>query len=187
MWTVSAVNSGCTSRGDEISLQQRRSADGLSWGDPQPVVLRVPGRVPWHWDVQWIASKSEYWAMVAAYPDGSTCAHTAIYFARSQDGTTWTVSPLPLLAAGEFAPIKDLVYRSTFHYHEGSDAVSVWFSGAKLEGTTLHYAVALARYPMSEMLRRVSGASSLRMQRETLEHASPALDAARAAFEARFP
>jgi len=186
MWTVNAAAQGCYSLPTELVLQQRRSADGIAWSAPEPVELRVPRRVPWHWDVQYVAAKSEYWALIAAYPQGTTCSQSAVYFARSTDGTTWTVSPTPLLGPGEFEPIRDLVYRSSFHYHEGSDAVSVWFSGARLEGKSFRYSVASARYPFSELLRRVSGATST-LERSATSAASSELKTAREAFEHQFP
>jgi hypothetical protein len=137
--------------------------------------------------VQYIASKREYWALVAAYPEGTTCSRTAVYFARSADGTTWTASPTPLLAPGQFEPLWDVVYRSSFHYHDGSDAVSVWFSGARLEGNAFRYAVASARYPYAELLRRVGGTSAAILDRDGSSAASPELQVARSQFEGAFP
>ena len=187
MWTVNAQAQGCFSLGSELTLQQRRSTDGITWGAPAPVVLRIPGRVPWHWDVQYVAAKQEYWALVAAYPDGTTCSRTAVYFARSADGTMWSVSPTPLLAPGEFDPMRDVVYRSSFHYHDGSDAVSVWFSGARLEGNAFRYAVASARYPYADLLRRVGGAAPIIPDRDGASAASAELQTARSQFESAFP
>jgi hypothetical protein len=187
MWTVNAASQGCFSLRSEIALTHRRSADGITWSDPEFVQLRVPGRVPWHWDVQYVPAKQEYWALVAAYPEGTTCSHTAVFFARSADGMSWTVSPTPLLGPGEFEPIRDLVYRSTFHYHDGSDAVSVWFSGAKLDGKIFHYAVAAARYSYPDLARRVSGATPMILEREGSGVVSAELQGARQAFERDFP
>jgi hypothetical protein len=187
MWTVNASAAGCRSSLGLLSLQQRRSSDGTSWGAPEPVNLTIAGRVPWHWDVQYVRAKDEYWAMVAAYPDGSNCSQTSLYFARSADGTSWKVSPTPLLRAGDFYPIRELVYRSTFRYHEGSDAVSVWFSGARLEEGVFRYSVALARYPMDELLRRVNNAPLGTLEIGSGQHSSKELRAARAAFVAAFP
>jgi hypothetical protein len=187
MWTVDATVSGCRSSMNVLALAQRRSSDGMSWGTSEAVNLRIPGRVPWHWDVQYVRSKAEYWAMIAAYPEGTTCAQTSLFFARSPDGTNWTVSPSPLLRAGDFYPIRDLVYRSTFRYHEGSDAVSVWFSGARLEEGRFKYGVALARYPMDELLRRVGTSAAGALEMAEREHTSRALRKARAAFVADFP
>ena len=187
MWTVNATAQGCYSLSSELSLQQRHSTDGITWGEPESIALEIPGRVPWHWDVQYVAAKSEYWALVAAYPNGTTCSQTNVYFARSADGTTWKVSPTPLLAAGEFEPLRDLIYRSSFHYHDGSDAVSVWFSGARHQGNEFVYAVASARYPYAELMRRVGGGTAPLLERESAMHVSPELRQARERFEADFP
>ena len=187
MWTVNAAAQGCFSLPSELLLEQRRSVDGVAWSAPERVDLRVPGRVAWHWDVQYVAAKSEYWALVAAYPQGTSCSQTAVYFARSADGTTWNVSPTPLLGANEFDPIRDVVYRSSFHYHDGSDAVSVWFSGARLEGKVFRYAMVSARYPYPELLRRVGGLAPLALDREGTRAVSAELSAAREAFERDFP
>jgi hypothetical protein len=187
MWTVNASAQGCYSLLTELVLQQRRSQDGLAWSAPEPVLLRVPGRIPWHWDVQYVAAKSEYWALIAAYPAGTTCSQSSVYFARSTDGTNWNVSTTPLLGPGEFEPIRDLVYRSSFHYHDGSDAVSVWFSGARLEGRSFHYSVASARYPFPQLLRRVNGANSSILERSGSNAVSTELRTAREAFERDFP
>lgn len=187
MWTVNAEEQGCYSLTSEMTLQQRRSTDGLTWGDPEPVRLQVPGRVPWHWDVQYVSAKAEYWALVAAYPEGTACSQTAIYFARSADGTNWNVAATPLLAPGEFEPLRDVVYRSSFHYHEGSNAVSVWFSGAHLDGKVFTYAVATARYPYDDLLRRVGNAGPITLDREGTSAPSAELREARAQFEREFP
>ena len=187
MWSVNAVAQGCYSLGEEASLTQRRSVDGLTWGDPEPVNLSVPRRVPWHLDVQYVPAKREYWALVAAYPEGTTCSQTAIYFARSLDGTDWTVAPNALLGPYEFGPMNDLVYRSTFHYHEASDAVTVFFSGARLGDGGFHFAMASARYPYADLIRRVSGSSSAMIERERAGLLSAELLSARSAFEHAFP
>ncbi|MBW8771304.1 MAG: exo-alpha-sialidase [Gemmatimonadetes bacterium] len=187
MWSVNAVAQGCYSLGAEISLEQRRSSDGMTWSEPEPVTLNIPRRVPWHLDVQYIPAKQEYWALVAAYPEGTTCSQTSIYFARSADGTNWTASPNPLLGPYEFAPLNDLVYRSTFHYHEASDAVTVWFSGARLGDGGFHFATASARYPYADLVRRVTGASPAMIERERAGLLSVQLMAARTEFEHAFP
>jgi hypothetical protein len=187
MWSVSATKSGCNAFASEVEVNQRRSTDGLAWGPPEPVNLVVPGRVPWHFDVQYVPAKKEYWALIAAYPDMSTCSKTAIFFARSIDGITWSVAPTPLLGPYEFAPMNDLVYRSTFHYHEASDAVTVWYSGARVGDGGFHMAMASARYPYADLIRRVSGSSPTLMQSDRMEEVSPELRAARTAFERDFP
>ena len=155
MWSVDATGAGCQGRRADVSLRLRRSPDGLKWDAPTPVQLDVPRYVAWHLDVQYVAAKHEYWTLVAAYPDGTNCSYTAVFFGRSADGVTWRMSPAPLLAAGDLASIRDIVYRSTFHYHATSDEVSVWFSGARNETGHYVYGEAFARYALADLLRRV--------------------------------
>jgi hypothetical protein len=187
MWTVNAHENGCRAAASEITLELRRSPDGLKWSAPAPVKLAVPGRVPWHWDVQYVATRHEYWALVVAYRNGGSCSESSLYFARSPDGTNWTVSPTPLLGPGVLPGLNDLVYRSTFRYFSKSDVVDVWFSGARLDQAGYHYALATARYPASELLARVERITPPTADRATTEARSPGLRAAREAFANNFP
>ena len=187
MWTVGARYGGCHARSAKMQLSERRSRDGLNWNAPSPVTLVIPGQVPWHWDIQWVSAKHEYWALVAAYPDGTDCSRSNVYFARSDDGTTWVASPRPLLSAGTVEALNDLVYRSTFRYFPNGDLVTVWFSGARREGTDFHYSVATARYPYEELLRRVSEPLTSALPRQAVPRREWADSVARAAFVEMFP
>jgi hypothetical protein len=160
MWTVGARNGGCRARSANIVLSVRHSRDGIAWENPKQVTLSIPGRVPWHWDVQYVPAKAEYWALVAAYPDGRSCSETAVFFARSADGLTWTVFPTPLLAPGALESMRDVVYRSTFRYQPRHDQVLVWFSGARLRAGSYHFAVASARYALPDLMSRVRRAAA---------------------------
>jgi hypothetical protein len=191
MWTVGAHAGGCRAGASGIVLGVRSSSDGIAWGKPHPVQLAIPGRVPWHWDVQYVRARQEYWALVAAYPDGGTCSTTAVFFARSPDGIAWAVSPAPLLAPGELDALRDVVYRSTFRYFPKRDLVAVWFSGARLEGGSYHYAVATARYSLPDLLRRVQGGARTDVGRRPStgidRRISAADSSAREAFVRGFP
>ncbi len=190
LWAVNATGGGCRARASALTLTQRRSRDGMTWNAPEPVALTIAGYVPWHWDVQYIPARREYWALIAAYPDGSNCSRTSIYFARSSNGTQWTASPSPLLQPGAIDQLRDLVYRSTFRYFANEDAVRVWFSGARVENGDFHYSLAAARYPLSELLRRVnapntSASASVAMRQGNPENAT--IHAAREEFIRAFP
>ena len=187
LWSVNASAGGCRTPAAAMGLTQRRSRDGVHWNAAENVSLKISGYVPWHWDVQYIRARQEYWALIAAYPERTDCSCTSIFFARSADGTTWTTSPAALLQPGSFEPLRDMVYRSTFRYYPSDDAVRVWFSGARYEAPKFHFSLATARYPMSEFMRRVSGpaashsVSALREPREGL------LEKAREDFIHAFP
>jgi hypothetical protein len=189
MWTVGARIGACAAIAGKLELRERRSVNGSSWSSPTAVSLVVPGYVPWHWDIQYVSAKRQYLALVAAFPEGTDCSRTAVFFARSDDGTTWSASPTPLLAPGKMDALQDLVYRSTFRYFENGDYVTVWFSGARREGFEFHYALATARYPYDELLRRVGPAAAVAssVNAAPVVRPSPADSAARAAFVELFP
>ena len=187
MWAVDATGAGCQGHRNEVALKLRRSPNGLAWDAPTPVRLDVPGFVAWHLDVQYVAAKREYWALVAAYPDGTNCSYTAVFFGRSADGVTWRMSPSPLLAAGGLEAIRDIVYRSTFHYHPSSDEVSVWFSGARNESGRYVYGAAFARYTMSGLLQRVERPFACAANHDLVQAPDPADRGPRAAFVNDFP
>ena len=129
MWAVDA-NVGCTASSTKIVL--RRSSDGIAWSAPQAVSLQQQGFAPWHIDVQWIPSRSEYWAVYNVKTAGS-CTTPALYLATSKDGVTWTTYPSPVLAAGAIPELEDVVYRSTFEYDAAADAITFWYSGARFD------------------------------------------------------
>jgi hypothetical protein len=160
----------------------------VQWSEAVPVDLVIPGQVPWHWDVEYVAAKHQYFALVAAYPDGLTCSATSVWFATSEDGTSWKTSPYPLLVPGHNQAMRDVVYRSTFQYHARSDALSVWFSGARYEFATYRWSVTSARYTMAELYRRVGEPGTAGAGRDMLPAPRTAIDrAASEAFVRNFP
>ena len=127
MWAVDAGSYGCSASSTRIVL--RRSTDGMSWGPPEDVTLSDGAPMAWHLDVQWIPSKSEYWALYSAKPSDS-CGTPAMMFARSRDGLHWTVRGEPLVMRGMHRQIADIVYRATFRYNPATDDLWLWISGA---------------------------------------------------------
>jgi hypothetical protein len=67
--------------------------------------------------------------------------------------------------------------------------VTVWFSGARREGFEFHYALATARYPYDELLRRVGPAAPVAssINAAPVVRPSHADSIARAAFVELFP
>ena len=126
MWYVNTGPGGCT--GQSNVVEYRTSSDGMSWSDPTTLTtFSIPGYQVWHPEVIYVPSKSEYWALVAAYPNGSGCASTSLFFAKSSDGITWTTYGTPALAPGADWDSTE-IYRSTFLYDEGTDMLRVWYS-----------------------------------------------------------
>lgn len=127
MWAVDAGSYGCSATSTRLVL--RHSKDGVAWGPAEAVTLSADAPMPWHIDVQWIPSKSEYWALYSAKPSGS-CGAPAMMFARSPDGVRWAVRASPIVMRGMHRNIADIVYRATFSYEPRTDELRMWISGA---------------------------------------------------------
>ena len=128
MWAVDAGEKGCMARSSAILM--RRSTDGLSWGHAVRVAFTQPGYIPWHLDVQYVPQLSAYWALVAAYPRGSSCTATSLFLATSSDGVRWTTYAAPALARGAMPQFSTNVYRSTFAFDQDGSALTIWLTGA---------------------------------------------------------
>jgi len=128
MYQIDAGRRGCSALTTRIT--RRRSANGLDWSAPVPIAFTQTGYVPWHLDVQYMPSRKEYWALVAAYIGTRGCMTTSLFLATSSDGVSWTTYPTPVLAAGEIPQFGLAVYRSTFAL-AANDSVTIWYSGAK--------------------------------------------------------
>jgi hypothetical protein len=131
MWTVNSGAAGCSARSTTIEL--RRSGNGVDWSAPVVTDLVQPGQVIWHLDVQWVASRGEYWALYNSYPVGSTCVTRALFLARSADGVHWDTPTAPLLVAGVAPALRDVVYRSTFRLSPDGEWVELLVSGASYD------------------------------------------------------
>lgn len=128
MYQIDAAREGCSAKATRVV--RRQSTDGVTWNRAAAVGLVQPGFVAWHLDVQYVPSRNEYWALVAAYPAARGCTNTSLFLATSTDGITWTTYPTPVLAAGETQQFGAAVYRSTFSY-ESNGNVTIWYSGAR--------------------------------------------------------
>jgi hypothetical protein len=128
MWAVNSGPAGCGATTTRVEL--RRSSDGERWSQPEPVSLPLPDLWPWHLDVQWIPSRSEFWAIFNAKTN-TGCTTPAVFIARSADGVTWTVPGRPVIAKGRIPEFAHIVYRSTFDYDPVADIVTFWYSGAR--------------------------------------------------------
>jgi hypothetical protein len=157
MWTVSA-DSGC--RGPRAHTELRRSTDGMTWSDPEPVSMDLHGYSPWHLDVQWLPSRGEFWALVPVKTYG-TCATRALYLATSPDGVTWNTLPNAVARAGATWEFRDVIYRSTFAYDATSDQVTLWFSGARMVGESFVWSTAAVRRLRTELFSTVARGNML--------------------------
>ena len=153
MWSVNAGKEGCSAWSTTVEL--RRSKDGVHWGPPASVSLTQGNLFVWHIDVQWIASRREYWALYNVKVGGS-CTTQALYLATSKDGMTWTTYPSPVIAAGVIPEFADVVYRSTFSYDPASDKIRFWYSGARVESEQYVWRSAYDRRDRAEVFQSIS-------------------------------
>jgi hypothetical protein len=153
MWTVNAGAVGCGA--STTTVQERRSADGVTWSAPITVSLSQPGVFAWHLEVQWIAPRNEYWAMYNGKTAGS-CTTDALYVATSADGVNWRTFRSPVLRRGAIPEFADVVYRSTFAYDAGRDLVSLWYSGARSTSRGYEWRAAFERRRASELFESVA-------------------------------
>jgi hypothetical protein len=165
MWAIDAGPTGCDSK--ETKLVLRRSTDGKEWSAPTAVRFTQRGYQPWHVDVQWVAERKEYWALVAAYPKGSACTSTSLFLATSPDGESWTTFAAPVLGRGVVPQFATNVYRSSLLYDAGG-TVTLWMSGARTVApatkklpATLEWTAGVARTTADALLARVNGPAPL--------------------------
>jgi hypothetical protein len=142
MWAVNGGAAGCGAAATTVEV--RHSEDGEHWSPPSPVDLTQPGFFPWHIDVEWIASRNEFWTVYNGKLAGG-CATPALFLATSPDGINWTTRMRPLMAKGTIRAFADIVYRSTFSYDPVSDDIIFWYSGARYEGNAYVWSAAVQR------------------------------------------
>ena len=135
MWSVNSGSFGCTP--PSTQLEYRTSLDGVTWGSPQSANFSQPGYTPWHLDVIYVPSKAEFWALVAAFPTGTGCDNTDLFFARSSDGVNWTTYNRVALGPGYGTAWDGAeIYRSTLLYDETNDLLRVWYSANNWVGSS---------------------------------------------------
>jgi hypothetical protein len=151
-WWMFAVNAGASGCGAAATtVEVRRSADGVAWGDPVTADLRQPGFWPWHIDVQWIPSRSEFWAVYNVKTEGG-CTTPAVFIARSGDGLAWDVVPQAVVVKGAIPTLQDIVYRTTFEFDPLTDAITFWYSGARYESGRYRWGAAVQRRHRTDVL-----------------------------------
>jgi hypothetical protein len=134
MWSVNSAPLGCSA--PQTTVEMRTSSDGTTWSAPKTVNLTQPGYQPWHIDVLYVPSRSEYWAIYAAYPKAS-CGTTNLFFARSPDGINWTTFAKPALTSTQGWDAGQ-IYRSTMLYDPATDMVRLWYSARDANNHTWH-------------------------------------------------
>ena len=125
IWYVDAGSEGCGA--SSTTVKYRTSSDGVNWSSAQDVNISQPGYVIWHLNVIYVPSKGEYWMLFAAYPSGSSCDNTVLFFAKSTDGINWTTyNNIALNKGSGWDGVQ--IYRSALLYNESNNLLRVWYS-----------------------------------------------------------
>ncbi|HKV51697.1 MAG TPA: hypothetical protein VJO52_10895 [Gemmatimonadaceae bacterium] len=185
MWSVNAVQGGCLAR--STVLERRTSSDGIHWSGPQALAVTQRGYVLWHLDVQYIPSKGEYWALIAAYPVGSGCAADDLFFARSADGVTWQTYATPIVARADYPAYANAVYRSTFYYDADNDAVRLWLSGAVFRNGAWDWTAATSRWRLADLMAKVTSQGPPLAAAPTVPHPAAWNETSADAAQSDFP
>jgi len=159
-WLMWAVNGNIGCAGADATVELRRSMNGTVWSNPETVELSQPGFFPWHIDVEWIPSRGEYWALYNVKTAG-TCTTGALYLATSADGVHWRTYPSPVLAQGAIPELRDVVYRSTLSFDAASDAVTLWYSGARFESNNYIWRSAVQRRRRTDLFATINAPATL--------------------------
>ena len=138
-------------------LEVRKSVNGIDWGTPTRITLAHDGLYPWHVEVQWIASRGEFWALYNAKQPGS-CTTPALFFATSRNGVSWTPVRRPVVAKGVHPAFQDIVYRSTFAYDPVEDDLRLWISGARFDRSKWIWSTLLIRKHRPSLFDKVARA-----------------------------
>jgi hypothetical protein len=130
MWTVGAGAAGCKSQATRV--EQRTSRDGIEWTAPQVVNISVPGQIIWHLNVIESPATGRFLGMITAFPEGSSCSWSSLYFADSI-GQRWeTFTPALVSPSGGWDSQE--IYRASPLYDAAKSLLRVWYS-ARTQGT----------------------------------------------------
>jgi hypothetical protein len=146
IWYVRSGAAGCNATSTTVELRTAQPNPGetfesVRWSAPTVTDLSIPGYVAWHLDVAEIPSEG-YLALIAAFPQGSSCAQSDLWLATSEDGVTWQTMMLPIFWRGmALAKDRDILtwYRGTLRYDPATDLLDVWPSGLAGPSWTIYH------------------------------------------------
>jgi hypothetical protein len=130
MWYLNAQPDD-SAAGQQYFIERRQSTDGISWSSPTKI--QNFGQINteiWHLSIRYIPSVKEYWAFIAAYPEGNVNAATEEYFLKSTDGLNWTSYPNKTVLPTNSGWDSFRIYRSSFVYDPATDIIKVWYSAS---------------------------------------------------------
>jgi hypothetical protein len=142
-----SVNSGVGCYAKTTTMNQRTSSDGVNWSAPLALNVSQPGYVVWHLNVIPVPLEGQFMSLLAAYPFGSNCDHTKLFFTNSRDGINWQTYPKPVLDSGAGWDSLE-IYRSSLLYDPDSALFQVWYSARDAVKWEWHVGYSEKFYPM---------------------------------------
>jgi hypothetical protein len=139
-WVVDAGPSGCSSQTNVVRMRvaaptSSSSLDSMQFGAPVLTDLTQPGYVIWHIKIRYIAQKSMYLAMYAAFPMTTgfgNCANDNLFLATSADGLHWNTFAAPMLDQMDRRFNFTTLYRASFSYNATTDNLRTIASGLEM-------------------------------------------------------
>jgi hypothetical protein len=124
LWAVD-TGIGCGTLTSTVNV--RTSLDGAAWSNPIALNFTQPGFVIWHLNTIAVPSKGQFMSLLAAYPVGTNCDRTRVFFANSHDGLNWQTYPHASLSPGKGWDSLE-IYRSSLLYDPDTKLLRVWYS-----------------------------------------------------------
>jgi len=106
------------------NIYYRHSENGINWTETQNVIFSpTPSSLPWHLDVIYSPTQSEYWMLFSECSAGS-----GLFFAKSTDRLNWTFYTNEVLGPSGAGWDNLKIYRSTLLYDSSNQRVRIWYS-----------------------------------------------------------
>jgi hypothetical protein len=145
LWVVD-TGTGCTTQTGTVNL--RTSPDGVNWSAPHALNINQPGYVIWHLNTVFVPGRNQFMSLLAAYPIGSNCGHTSLFFANSYDGINWQTYPQILLGPSHEGWDSVEIYRSSLIYDPANALVRVWYSAQNKADLAWHVGYTQGPFPV---------------------------------------
>lgn len=149
LWVVD-TGTGCSTRTGTVN--QRTSSDGINWSAPQTLNINQPGYVIWHLNTIPVPARNQLMSLLAAYPNGSNCGHTSLFFANSYDGINWQTYPQTLLGPSHSGWDDVEIYRSSLIYDPVNEIIRVWYSAQNAADLAWHVGYTQGPFPVPSTL-----------------------------------
>lgn len=167
VWYVRAGASGCGARSSSVVLRVAQpdlatAFEDAAWSAPTRVEMSIPGYVIWHLDVTRLP-RGGYVALIAAFPEGTSCGNNDLWLATSENGVVWRSFAIPLFWRGmKVARARSIStwYRGTLRYDPATDSLHLWPSALSERAWNVYHVAV----PMQATLSLLGSAQPIDMR-----------------------